>query len=381
MSGRRGRRTDIDVTRELEVIDRALCGEPTGAEHAPLVELTVEIRELRPEPSEAFQAKLDARLERGFARRAPARRRLGLQPAIVAASIVALAAAVALPFTLGGGRHVPARRGGGAASQFSSARAPYANGAAQSAPSAAPAIPAPLTQSSSQPAAPGGARQVERSASLDVGVSPASINATAQRVFTLAGSFHGYVQQSTVSSGQGEQGGASFDLRVPSVKLSGLISALADLGRVRSETNTTNDITDELDGTRRALTDAQAERASLLVQLKRAVDYRQAQALAARLHAAEARISNLQASLRALTGRVTYTEVALSLTPENEKKPAAVLSPGGALDQAGEILTTALAVLVLVGSAVLPIAALVAAIAASLALTRRRARERALDAS
>jgi Domain of unknown function (DUF4349) len=226
-----------------------------------------------------------------------------------------------------------------------------------------------------------GARQVERTASLDVGVAPASIESTAQQVFGLVSAFHGYVMQSSVSSGSAEQGGASFDLRLPSSKLTGALAALAHLGHVRSENDTTNDVTGQFDSLQRSLGDAQAERASLLTRLAHTSDPQRVVALKTRLRALEVRISRVHGELGALSRRIDYTSVAFSLTPERSNgATVGDLTPGGAAHDAARILTAALAVLVLASAALLPLAAIAAAAWIALTLTRRRLREQALDA-
>jgi hypothetical protein len=230
------------------------------------------------------------------------------------------------------------------------------------------------------PAAP--AREVEHSASLDVGVAPSAIQSASQRVFTLANAFHGYVQHSSVTSGNAEQGGASFILRVPSPNLAGAIATLTRLGHVRSENETTNDVTETHASLERSLADARAERASLLVQLSHASETARVEALKTQLRAVEARIVQLEGALRALYSRVDYTNIALSLTPETQSGVGAGdLTPGGAIHDAGAILDTGLAVLVLAAAVLIPLAAIGAALVLALAGTRRRQREHALDAT
>jgi hypothetical protein len=225
-------------------------------------------------------------------------------------------------------------------------------------------------------------RQVERTSTLDVGVAPAAIQSAAQRVFTLASAFGGYVKQSNVSAGGPGQGGASFDVRLPSSNLAAAIAALSHLGHVRSENDTTNDVTDQFGSLQRSLGALQAERSSLLRQLAAASEAQQATTLKARLHVVEERIAQLQGALRALTARIDYTSLALSLTPESAAAAASGdLTPGAAAGDAARILDAALAVLVIGAAAVLPLAVMILAGWVAVALLRRRLREQALDAS
>jgi hypothetical protein len=223
---------------------------------------------------------------------------------------------------------------------------------------------------------------VERTSTLEIGVAPDSVQSAAQRVFSLASSYGGYVAQSNVSTGSPPQGGASFDVRLPSSKLSAAIAALSHLGRVRSENNSTNDVTDQLGSLRRSLAGLQAERSSLLRQLAAATEAGPAQTLKERLHRVEASISHVQAAVRALVARVDYTSLALTLTAESSAGAASGdLTPGAAAGDAARILDAALAVLVIGGAAALPLAAIVLLGWIAVALGRRRLREHALDAS
>ena len=96
----------------------------------------------------------------------------------------------------------------------------------------------------------------------------------------------------------------------------------------------------------------------------------------------DARISQLQGAVRGLTARVDYTSLALSLTPESSGGAASGdLTPGAAAGDAARILDAALAVLVIGGAAVLPLAAIVLMGWIAVAILRRRLREQALDAS
>jgi hypothetical protein len=397
--------------RELGAIDAALSGETVAAEHVRLAELALAMRALRPRPSDEFVQALDVRAARGFnherdetprnrasrrpssARHEGTRRLKSLRAALPALGLgfaVLLAVAVAVSLSRSGDRRVaqPAHTfvGAGPASGGAPAvqRAPLVtspSGANKGSDQTfnAPAAGAP--GASTAPAA-GAIRLLERTSTLDIGVAQDSIQSAAQRVFTLASAFGGYVKQSNVSSGGPLQGGASFDVRLPSANLPAAIAALSHLGHVRSENDTTNDVTDQLSSLQRSLGGLQAERSSLLRQLAAASEAQQAATLKARLHAVEARISQLQGALRALSARIAYTSLALSLTPESSGGAASGdLTPGAAAGDAARILDAALAVLVIGAAAVLPLAAIVLAGWIAVVLLRRRLREQALDAS
>jgi hypothetical protein len=385
-------RLQAEAERELRAIDAALAGERVAAEHLPLAELALTTRALRRSPSDEFAQALDARAAQGFRRErhdAPAKefgggsssarpegrgRPKSLRSAFPALGLglaVLLAVAVAVSLSRSGGGRV--------AQPAPSSTAAAPRGPLVKAPAAATAGPS-VTAPGLGAGAP--ARLLERTSTLDIGVTQDSIQSAAQRVFTLASAFGGYVKQSNVSSGGSGQGGASFDVRLPSSNLAAAIAALSHLGHVRSENDTTNDVTDQLGSLRRSLGGLQAERSSLLRQLAVASEAQQAATLKARLRFVEARISQVQGALRALTARVEDTSLALSLTPESSSGGASGdLTPGAAAGDAARILDAALAVLVIGAAAALPLAVIILAGWIAVALLRRRLREQALDAS
>jgi hypothetical protein len=400
-------RMTAEAQRELGAIDAALGGETVAAEHVPLAELALAVEALRPRPSDEFVQALDSEAARGFrqeghetpanrfsrrpswahreGRRALKSRRTAL-PVLGLGVAVLLAVALTVSLSVSGGGRVarPAPTFGGLQPAPSSASAQPAPSSTTAAPHG-PLVRAPAAGAAGASAAPAGpagvVRQVERTSTLDIGVAQDSIQSAAQRVFTLASAFGGYVKQSNVSSGGPLQGGASFDVRLPSSNLAAAIAALSHLGHVRSENDTTNDVTDQLSSLQRSLGGLQAERSSLLRRLAAASEAQQAATLKARLQAVEARISQLQGALRALTARIAYTSLALSLTPESSVGAASGdLTPGAAAGDAAQILDAALAVLVVGAAAALPLAAIILAGWIAVVLTRRRLREQALDA-
>lgn len=395
----------VETQRELAAIDAALAGEAVAATDAPLAELSRELQTMRPRPTDEFVRTLDARAAGGFERERPRsaneaphrawgwRRALQASPArrrrVLLTSAAGAAVTVALVAVLAASQF---HSGGGASATHSGTAAPSVAGPAVRGPAlSAPTRPSSDAstaradrfgaQTSNAGRATGEApRQVERTSTLDVGVAPGAVESTAQRVFTLVSSFKGYVRQSNVGSGAGE-GGASFDVRLPTSSLSAAIAALSHLGRVRSENDTTNDVTDQFGSLQRSLADLRAERASLLRQLAAAADAQRAAALKAQLHAVEARIAQSQGQLRSLVSRIDYTALSLSLTPEaGGAATPGDLTPGGAARNAAQILEAALAVVVIGAAAVFPVALLALAGAIAVAVTRRRLRERALDA-
>lgn len=394
---------------ELAAIDAALRGEQLPTEHGELGELALLLRDERPRPGERFSERLDERIARGSAppQRDPNRRaarrpatgagartllaRVGLMPALAAGVVVVLAipAAIAL-LDNGSSVHATSGKAVGVVAGASrharteatrpSAAAGINNGVVTTPLPAHKGVQSPPSNGAAAPSS--AARSVQRTATLELGVAGRQLQSVDQQIFSLVSSFHGYVLQSSSTSGSEQQGSASFQLRVPSASTSGTIAAVSQLGRVLSENNTTNDVTEQLGSLQRSLTDARAQRTGLLRQLAAATSAQQAAALHARLGAVEARISELAASLRSVTGNVQYTTISLTLTGERAGAGGAGsgdLTPGGAVRDAGQILSAALAVFLLAAAATLPVAVALLLGWAAVVSLRRRQRESALD--
>jgi Domain of unknown function (DUF4349) len=384
---------------ELAVVDAALRGEAVAAEHAELAELALLLHDDRPRPRPQFIAALDREIQQRVSRR-PARpsphragpvrlrRRVGRHHLLAACAVMLIAAVAVGALALTAGRSHTTPRGTPLDAEAHSTPAVAHSTAAV----ARPATPASAGGRSggiaanrprpdvpaAQAASP--ARSVEHTATLQLGVPSGQIQSASQQVFSIASSFHGYVQQSSTTSGHEREGSASFQLRVPSASLPGALAAISQLGRVMSETNTTSDVTEQLGSLRRSLGDARAERTALLGQIARAEPEKLA-SLHARLGEVEARISNLQAQLGSLSSQVASTPISLTLSSEAPASPGSsgTLTPGGAVHDAGEILSTALAVLLIALAATLPLALAVALGWSALSSIRRRQREQALD--
>jgi hypothetical protein len=123
-----------------------------------------------------------------------------------------------------------------------------------------------------------------------------------------------------------------------------------------------------------------AERASLLKQLARASEGQEEARLKDRLRYVDPQISQQQGALGALTNRINYTALALSLTAESAAaSKQSGPTPGAAARDAGKVLEAALAVLVLAAAAALPLGFIALAAWVVIASARKRLREQALD--
>ncbi|MGH2896585.1 MAG: DUF4349 domain-containing protein, partial [Solirubrobacteraceae bacterium] len=314
-----------EIAGALMAVDATLAGEPVDPEYAELAELALILRRERPRTSDAFTVRLDERVQRRFARPAPAARGTGLRRWLGGslAGLAATAAGVAVVLVIAGG-------GGGAGSSASSSSssasaagptftsagasaaggtgklsqnaralsgapkryAPHAPatrdaaGSASSAASSAATSPSPSSSGSviPSPVIPG-KRQVVQSAQLVLRVAASRIDDVSQQVFNVVGQEKGYVNGSNVTSGGGS-GGAYFQLSVPTANLAATLTSLSQLrgAHVVSRADNTNDITGQVGGAGQKLADARALRRSLLKQLAAATTTEEVTSIQARLH-------------------------------------------------------------------------------------------------
>jgi hypothetical protein len=407
-----------EIAGALMAVDATLAGDPVDPEYAELAELALILRRERPRTSDAFAARLDAQVQRRFARPAPAKRGTGLRRWLAGslAGVAAAAAAAVLVIVVanGGGATVV---NGGAASSSSAAASASTVSASSSAASAGvgqavnpalkrPARPqqrsapapafgagtsaasssAPTTSSGSVIPSPvlGGKRQVVQSAQLVLGVSPSRIDDVSQQVFNVVGQEKGYVNGSHVTSGDGDAG-ASFQLSVPSANLAATLAALSQLkpAHVVSRSDNTNDITGQVGGAGQRLAEARALRSSLLKQLADATTTEQVDSVQARLHDANASIASDLSTLRGLQRQVAYSNIAVRIQSTTAPPPVTHHSGGftigTATHDAGRVLVVVAGVALIVLAAMVPIG-LVAALLAWVGLAvRRRRRDQALD--
>jgi Domain of unknown function (DUF4349) len=393
-----------EVVAALEAIDAALHDEPVDPELADLAELSLILRDERPEPQPAFVNRLDHQVHTRFAvpgvvprRRKPVPR--GLWTGASAAVVVALIALVIVVVPHGG---TSSSSSGSAAHSSGIAVNPTAKSAAgvsstadgaasssggaslsasgtstSSAPSVA-AAPAPT------PRTPAG-RQVAQSAHLALTAAPGRIGGVAQQVFDVIASEHGFVASSHVDAERLGTSTARFALRVPSGRLQQTLNRLSRLhhARVLARSDASDDITGQVNTTTGRLGQDRAYHRSLLTQLAAADTTEQADHIQAQLRRNNAAIVRDQNALAGLHGRVRDSRIGVSI-----QSPMAVAhhhhSSGGgftlrrALHDAGHVLVVAAGV-ALITLAVLVPAGLLAALAAWVwAIARHRRRESTL---
>lgn len=356
--------------------------------------LAVTLRAGAPEPSAAFEAKLERELEAGFEpkrangaaagpRRGRARRGLAARIGgfdrralgAFAVALLALAVGGSLLATVTGrfGGDPLSAGGGGAATPMI---APEEGGRPRPGLRSAPretAVP-----SDADGFAPGETdRRIERTASLTLAAPQERIDTVADGVVAVADRHRGFVVTSQTSSGEDEAPGGSFDLRVPVEELRATLSGLAALGSVRAQSQTGDDVTESFATTEDRLEGARAERRSLLLRLERAETDRKARALHTQLDLVSGEIRGLRAELRALEERTSYARVSVTLT--DESADGAGSSTGEALDDALGSLLGALNLFVRALGVAIPLALVAGLSWLGFATLRRRRREAALS--
>jgi hypothetical protein len=423
-----------EIAGALMAVDATLAGDPVDPEYAELAELALILRRERPRTSDAFTARLDERVERRFARPAPAargagpRRWLGGSLAGLAAAVAGVALVVVLTgghtsnFTANSaasssassaaatstsaGAGVPAGAGAsagagnqgltpnpkllGRADTRSAPHAPAFGGEKSAASSAAAGSAATSTPNSAPapviptPPSPG-KRQVVQSAQLILGVAPKRIDDVSQQVFDVVGQEKGYVNGSNVTSG-GSNGNAFFQLSVPSSNLATTLAALSELkgAHVVSRTDNTNDITGQVGGAGQRLAEARALRRSLLKQLANATTTEQVTSIQARLHDANASIASDLSTLRGLQRQVAYSNITLRIQSTTAPPPvthhhSSGFTIGRGAHDAGRVLVVVAGVALIALAVLVPVGLVAALLAWTGFAVRRRRRDQALD--
>jgi hypothetical protein len=350
---------------ELEAVDAALAGRPVAGEHAELAALALLLREERPEPAPTWAAHLDRRVERGFPAR-PRRRRQWLRRAAPVLAIAACLLPVVLAVALSGGGE-PGTSGDSAGAGSVGAESGGGGGGSGAAAPAAPSGGNPSSDSRAR-------RSVERSATITLSAPRRELDRVASRIGRVTADLGGFVAASSLSS---EDGGA-VELRVPSNRLDAALQRISDLARVRELSRRSLDITSKVVSARERLTDARAERTSLLRQLANAVTVNETESIRARLRIVSREIASARARLKRVSNRASFADVTVFLEVSRGGDEGA-WTPGDAFDDALRVLEVIAGVAVIAAAVLLPLA--LAALLGWLArrgVTRRR-RERALD--
>lgn len=374
--------TDLALIEAALAEDRVTSPDPAERE---LQELALALRADSLEPRPAFADELGERVREGFPRSGPAQRARSLAgrlprprrllPVMATAATLLIALAVALPLLSGGGSD-DATTGGGPSSD--SAQPPAAQSESRSGMTQPSPVPPP--GGTGQDFDPGrGQRSIERSASLSLEAPGDDLDRIAEGVAKVADRQRGFVLRSSVSSGDAS-GGGSLDLRVPADRLRDTLRDLSALGKVRSRSESGQDVTASVVGASDRLESARAERASLLRRLRHAGDDTQAESLRQRLDANAIEIRRLRGDLRSLRLRTNYAAISVTLSDGSHRDALGGPddSTKDALDDAVASLQGSLNFLLRALGALLPLGLVLAAAGFGGRAAVRRRRESAL---
>jgi Domain of unknown function (DUF4349) len=392
----------------LAEIDAALRGETIGADAEQWRELRADVRALAPPLPPELQRRLRDRIEqrgpadpprdqtlarrRAALSRVPDRLGRGRRAWALAALGPVVAATVVALFVVGPWRTSTPSTPEPVSSQLGTATRGAVESGRLSPAVAGPARAGALTQAPQAPASNGGAsgaggaaggsggpaRVQERAASVTLAPRSEDVQSVADQVSQLAGRVGGFVQRSQVSVQPRGQSSATLVLQLPSAKLVSAIGSLAQLAPMRAESQSLQDITGEYDGARTKLSDAVAERQALLRALARATTQGQIESVRERLSLAGAAVVRARSALEALAKRGSSSTVEVSVSGNAHSAGSRSTLQRG-LDDAGDLLTTVLAVLLVALAVLLPVALVAALVAFGSRAIRRRLRERALS--
>jgi hypothetical protein len=337
--------------------------------------LAEELRALRPTPRPQFTAELDERAAAGFPRRSrwrlprltlPQPRRL-LLPAggLAVLAIVVATAVVATNDT--------SRESDGLISQAPApleqqskrmdARPPEAAAAEAEPPSGTPSSGGTSSAAAAPEYLEGSTnlrnRAVERSAEIVLGAEPAEVAEDSAEVFDVVHAHDGIVMRSSTRQGEAGRAGATFELLIPSAKLSDALAALSEIGEVSSRHEATADITAPTVNVAELLRDSKARIDSLLGQLEEADTESEREAVEAELRQERRHRARLRSNLQHLQRRADLSRVLVRIETGEAESPSAGGGPWGvddALRDAGQILAVAAAVTVVALAILGPIA-------------------------
>jgi uncharacterized protein DUF4349 len=348
-------------TLELEAVDAALAGRYVAPEHAELAELALLLRDDRPQPAPGWATRLDRRVEAGFPARPKARRQwVWLRQAAPVMAIFAVIVPIIAIAALNGDN--------GGDSQSNAGGSSGASTAAEQA--------APVTRDSRAPGALSvRSRKVERNVQMTLAAPRRQIDSVASQIGGITADLGGFVARSHVSSSEG----ADLQLKVPTRTLDTAVQRISKVAKVRGLSRNSQDITGAYVSARTRLSDARAERKSLLRQLANATTLNETESIRARLRDVSREISIAQNSLKRVSNRADYAEMSVTVVATHSAATGGAWTPADAFHDALRVLEVIAGVLLIAAAVALPLAiAWLLGWLARRGYTRRR-RERALD--
>jgi len=413
------RERDLDprAERELDAVERALAGKPVDPDLTDWAELTALLQEERPEPREEWSGELDelaaGRFRRDDGGGASVRtfaERLGeLLPRRMAAPVGALATlaivAVVAVSTLDRGNSddsatsdssTPAS-GETLSVEPAGEDLPPIQDLEESLQEAAPSDAAssddagvtldarsasPAFQSDENKIAPGTSkRQVDRDVQLSLSARPDDVRDVSDKAIAITRGLGGIVTSSQVTE-EGKRANATLQLTIPTRNLDQALDGLTELANVESLNETTLDITRPYVSAQDRLEDAEAERRELLQALGNATTDADAEALRLQIDDARREISSAEAAFENIARQARLSDVSLTIMgdPGAEAKDDDGRTIGDWLDDTVSVLRDVAGILLISAAILVPLTILATITWFVISRTRRRRRERALDA-
>lgn len=356
------------AAHELDVIDAVVRGGGHARpEDAALTDFALLVRNARPVPDHGAAMRLDERVKSAQTVQKSNRRPLAAALATFALALLVGGA------TLNSQRDARDLRSTAVSGSTSVEAVPRDSGTVQD-----PGVQKSLAQDSSNqaklatqesaPATIGSRadvaedRRVARDARLTLATPGAKVERLSDEVVATVDAARGYVADSSVSTGQGGRGRATFRLMLSAATFQQTFSDLSKLAHVRSRSQSTEDITADYNSAQRGIQLWEGRVIRLEEKLKQAGTAAQKAALTRQLVNAKAALRNAEARNRANLARVKYVPVDLKIVADSTAATADQGTIGKAFSKAREILTNVLAALIVILAVLLPLA-LVAALA------------------
>ena len=224
---------------------------------------------------------------------------------------------------------------------------------------------------------------------MTLGPEREAVQSTSERVARIVVQDGGFVVHSNLQLQRTGTDEADLALELPSAKLSSALAALARLAPVDAQNQSLQDITNSYEAASHRLADARAERQALLRALSRANTEATIADLHRRLSQVDGAIARASTALQGVTRRASTAEVEVTVVGQSRSAPPHTGSGGLTIDRglrdAGHVLTGTLAVLLVAGAILIPLALALVAVASRLAgvaaLPARAGPERSLKRS
>jgi hypothetical protein len=242
--------------------------------------------------------------------------------------------------------------------------------------SAASSTAAPSVAPGSATSAPGRLQQL--GASVTLATSSSGVQAAAEGVSRLGVGDGGFVESSHVQVKSNGPSEADVTLSIPSAKLTATIAGLGRIASVRGVSQSSQDITGSYDSAKRRLDDAASERRALLRALAAASTQGQIDSLREQLSGNREALNRDHTEVRSVSHQAATSQLYVTITG-GESTAGGGLTLHRGLDDAGDVLATAGAALLIGLAGLLPLVLLAFALLAARRAWRRRRRVAALD--